>query len=448
MSTWNLASYGVGNPPGPFGAVLPKAPVKSGMNAILHLTPAASGSLQGNGALHHPPKVTTVPSEPDSTVGEPHSNKTGLDSPSSSGDKFSGTGRLSLPRLPAVSSSAIGTAFDANPNIDPNSRYADPTYNQTGVINFGNTCYRNATTWALVFTPGFVAMIESSDTVHPTMKDLISTLSLRLELLKQETCDVTSKLLVENKEACVKSLERVETQLLFWAVNSDPDDNNPNRAERCQIFRAGNIVQQDAAEWIDFLSKYVIPDLGDIFPVFNVHRLYRCTSCGREFETASLNEMVRLPAWKTEGFGKAPDRLEDLISLEFAQYRKLSDYRCESCAMTGVVEVKEEIEDHPPENIIVQFLRFEGTWDCRKKFTGRISYPKGPFAIKVRGGQLVWYQINVVICHRGKGSNSGHYYALVRRSQKESSQWTRWDDSQRWDIPLEEVDVSDRSRVR
>jgi uncharacterized UBP type Zn finger protein len=119
----------------------------------------------------------------------------------------------------------------------------------------------------------------------------------------------------------------------------------------------------------------------------------------------------------------------------------ITDYNCSTCGRGQLASSIEAVE-HAPQNILVQLLRFQRTGSYLTKNSELISYPTGPMALRVHGGETEEYIVRAIICHEGTGMSTGHYYTLTRKSDKADTEWTCWDDSRSRVVGIEEVIVN------
>jgi hypothetical protein len=100
---------------------------------------------------------------------------------------------------------------------------------------------------------------------------LISSLDTIRDLIEPDA----TELLPDCCLASVTELQRVWSVLRAWSN----DSSDASRARRARPFIAGNIIQQDAAEWYTFLEEYFLPGLSTLIPQPRVYHIDTCTNC-------------------------------------------------------------------------------------------------------------------------------------------------------------------------
>jgi hypothetical protein len=96
---------------------------------------------------------------------------------------------------------------------------------------------------------------------------------------------------------------------------------------------------------------------------------------------------------------------------------------------------KQEVCANPldwPGRLVVQIKRFEfvipgmPAWKKQEE----VSYPYHEMTFP--GGDT--HLVRSIVCHVGDGTDSGHYYALCRDTDKLDTKWTRYDDKDKWEV--------------
>lgn len=289
---------------------------------------------------------------------------------------------------------------------------------QTGLINLGNTCYLNAVLQSLGLCTAFVANLFHFELVEE----------------KGSTGEPSSRRLLQE-------LQVLMGQLLFGT-------RNPVSPERLvhvlpSFFGVGQ--QQDASEAL----RYIFAELGgntqklvELIFTGQVIIKTQCTKCGSISQHPERISDFGFPLPTEKEFRQRQRRdplyrigvqtlFDDYVQPEYLEGDNA--YACEKCSTYVTARRWTEIES-PPAHLFIVLHCF--SWDPALQHRYKETTP-----VDIQVSIRVWgllYSLYCVIVHKGSTAQSGHYFALGRRSEwvppchKASStsedRWYRFDD--------------------
>ena len=294
----------------------------------------------------------------------------------------------------------------------------------TGLTNFGNSCYMNATLQVLMnvlqdYADQMTAKHwnSNSGTKGAVTKELCKLMKAREN--SQQNSAVGLKHTVENFNSVYKGYEQQDAHefllsMLNWLHEElNQGKESPNKTVRMDDL-PNSATEQERAE--TYWKRCRKSDDSLITALFQglkkmTKTCRRCKGKSVTFETFTANSLTFVDNVK-------PNSLNEMLAASFKDER-LEDYRCEHCLSTGSVERGERLFKLP-KFLVFHLNRF---YFCPRRLNfarvdSPVDFPFDSFQITDSygdGGRSVnrKYRLCGTVNHFGR-IDSGHYTSLVR----------------------------------